>query len=150
MSKKLLVLFALLPYLTILGAGVASAQEGSGAAIAELQDGEENLIGTAFYQTVNDQIVLPEAEKSLFDGRGSALLIHAMADDYQTDDDPEAGPGISGERIAADEIVAAESGDLVATGGPNPLLLLAMAVGVLLVLVAGVVALIMRLRRRRT
>ena len=227
MSKKLLVLFALLACLTILATGVASAQEGSGAAIAELRDGEGNPVGTAefvegpdgvaitvnvqqgvepgehgihvhesadlsdpsfesagshfnptdaqhgfdnpegphagdlenitvaeegtaLYQTVNDRITLGEGENSLFDGDGSALLIHAMADDYRTDDDPETGPGMSGERIAAGEIVAAESGDLAPTGGPMRLDVLLLVAGVVfLLIVAGIVALIVRLRRRR-
>jgi len=47
MKKKLLVLFALLACLTALAAGAALAQEGSGAATAELRDGEGNLVGTA-------------------------------------------------------------------------------------------------------
>ena len=113
----------------------------------------ENIVvaedGTAFYQTVNDRVTLGAGENSLFDGDGSALIIHAMADDYRTNDDPETGPGMSGDRIAAGEIVAASGADLAHTGGPNPLLLLAVAAGVLLLLVAGGVWLMRILLRRR-
>lgn len=103
--------------------------------------------GTAYYQTVNDRITLSAGPNSILDGDGSALIVHAMPDDYTTDDGPD-GPGMSGDRIAAGEIEAAEAGELVATGGPSPLLLLAAAATVLFLITASGVALIARLRRR--
>lgn len=103
--------------------------------------------GTASYSYVNDRITLSAGSNSILDGDGSALIIHAMPDDNQTDDDPETGPGMSGDRIAAGEVVAAPSGDLAATGGPNPLLLLALAVVALLSLVAVGLLLFVRWHR---
>ena len=101
----------------------------------------ENIVvgedGTASYETINTAITLGPGEASLLDGDGSALIIHAMADDYTTDDDPENGPGNSGDRIAAGEIVASEPGALVNTGGPNPTLLATGAIVVLSLLAAG-------------
>ncbi len=104
--------------------------------------------GTAFYQTVNDRVTLGAGENSLLDGDGSALVIHAMADDYTTDDGPD-GPGNSGDRIAAGEIKAAASSELAATGGPNLMLLGAVAIGLVLLVAGGGLLLIRRLLRRR-
>lgn len=71
--------------------------------------------GTATYQTLNDRITLSGGPNSILDEDGSALVVHAMADDYRTDDHPETGPGTSGDRIAAGVIEAAEP--LAETGG---------------------------------
>lgn len=109
----------------------------------------ENIVvaddGTASYGTVNSAVTLGSGENSILDEDGSALIIHAMADDYRTDDDPENGPGNSGDRIAAGEIETSEAGTLTETGGPNPMLLGAGAASLSL-LTAGL--LILRLRRR--
>ena len=100
--------------------------------------------GTSLYETVNTAVTLGAGEASLLDEDGSALIIHAMSDDYVTDDDPENGPGNSGDRIAAGEISAADGGTLAGTGGPNPLLL-ATGAAVISLLAAG--GLLTRLRR---
>jgi Cu-Zn family superoxide dismutase len=61
----------------------------------------ENIIvredGTADYQATTDRVTLASGEEnSLLDGDGSALVIHAKADDYMTDPSGE-----SGDRVVA-------------------------------------------------
>ncbi len=78
--------------------------------------------GTANYETVNDRITLGEGDDSILDDDGSALVIHDMPDDNVTDDDPESGPGMSGDRIAAGVIeadAAAAATEVPETGGPG-------------------------------
>lgn len=79
--------------------------------------------GTASYQTLNDRITLGEGEDSILDDDGSALVIHEMPDDNMTDDDPESGPGMSGDRVAAGiiEADAAAAAEVPDTGGPGML-----------------------------
>ena len=108
----------------------------------------ENIVvgedGTASYETINTMVTLGAGEASLLDADGSALIIHAMPDDYVTNDDPENGPGNSGDRIAAGEIVASEAGVLAGTGGPNPILLMTGVIASSLIVVG---LLLLRLRR---
>lgn len=90
--------------------------------------------GTASYSTFNDRVTLSGGPNSLLDGDGSALVIHAMPDDYVTDPS-----GDSGDRVAAGVIEAASG--LPETGGSSPLVL-AMAL-----LLAGAALLLLRTRR---
>ena len=99
--------------------------------------------GTASYQTVNERITLSGGPNSIFDEDGSALVVHAMADDYRTDDHPDSGPGTSGDRIAAGAIEATEA--LPETGGMN--LLAWVAIPVLLALGGASVLVFRRLRQ---
>ena len=79
---------------------------------------EEN--GTATYQTTNDRITLSEEPNSILDEDGSALVVHEMEDDYATNDDPETGPGMSGDRAVAGVVEAGGSEQpLPETGGPS-------------------------------
>lgn len=68
--------------------------------------------GAASYTTVNDRITLGEGEESILAGDGTALVIHAEADDEMTDPD-----GDSGDRIAAGVIEPADETALPDTGG---------------------------------
>jgi hypothetical protein len=76
----------------------------------------ENIVvgedGTASYNTVNDRVTLSSGERSLLDEDGSALVIHAGADDQRTDPSGE-----SGDRVAAGVIERSETGALPETGG---------------------------------
>lgn len=84
--------------------------------------------GSASYQTVNDRITLSGGPDSILDEDGSALVIHEMEDDYTTNDDPETGPGTSGDRAVAGVVEAGGSGEpLPDTGGPSPLATIAAA-----------------------
>ncbi len=60
----------------------------------------ENIIvredGTADYQATTDRVTLSGGESSLLDSDGSALVIHAKADDYMTEPSGE-----SGDRVVA-------------------------------------------------
>lgn len=98
----------------------------------------ENIVvgpdGTASYSTVNERVTLSGGPNSLLDGDGSALVVHAMPDDYVTDPS-----GDSGDRVAAGVIEAAAV--MPETGGPSPLVL---ATALLL---AGAVLLLLRTRR---
>lgn len=67
--------------------------------------------GTASYTTTNTMVTLAPGPNSLFDADGSALVIHAGADDHVTDP-----TGNSGDRIACGTVVRGAAG-LPATGG---------------------------------
>ncbi len=94
--------------------------------------------GTAGYEYVNDRTTLSAGPDSILDDDGSALIVHAMTDDYRTDDDPESGPGMSGDRVAAGVIEVAES--VPDTGGVGVLPMAAL----LLLAGAGIFSLAMR------
>lgn len=98
----------------------------------------ENIVvgpdGTASYSAFNDRVTLSGGTNSLLDADGSALVVHAMPDDYVTDPS-----GNSGDRVAAGVIEAVTG--LPETGGPSPLVL---ATGLVL---AGTALLLLRARR---
>lgn len=101
--------------------------------------------GTANYRTVNDRVTLGEGEDSILDDDGSALVIHDMPDDNVTDDDPESGPGMSGDRIAAGVIeadIAAAATEVPETGGPGLLAIVGIAF-----LAVGSILIAFRVRR---
>ena len=106
--------------------------------------------GTASYQTVNDRITLSDGPNSILDEDGSALMIHAMPDDYRTNDDPETGPGTSGDRVAAGVIEAMQTVPAMPeTGGMS---LLSLAIVPALLILAGLtgVGLLVFRRLRQT
>ena len=70
-----------------------------------------NEDGSASYQTTNNLLALSSGRNSLLDSDGSALVIHARADDYQTDP-----AGDSGDRVAAGIIRAAATGEATSAG----------------------------------
>lgn len=84
----------------------------------DLENITVNEDGTATYQTTNDRITLSEGANSILDEDGSALVVHEMTDDYSTNDDPQSGPGMSGDRAVAGVVEAGGTGDsLPDTGG---------------------------------
>lgn len=101
----------------------------------------ENIVvgegGTASYNTVNDRVTLSSGERSLLDEDGSALVIHAGADDQRTDPSGE-----SGDRVAAGVIERSETGALPETGG-----FAFMPVAAMLVFAGGGLLLLRRLAR---
>lgn len=99
--------------------------------------------GTATYQTVNERITLSEGPNSILDEDGSALVVHEMSDDQRTNDNPQSGPGTSGNRVVAGVIEAGSSEQpLPDTGGPSIAL-----VSAALLMGGGILGLI-ALRRR--
>lgn len=94
--------------------------------------------GTSVYEYVNDRITLSEGPNSILDRDGSALVLHEMNDNYRTNDDPQTGPGMSGDRAAAGIIEATEP--VPDTGGVGVLPLAAL----LLLASAGIFSLVMR------
>ena len=99
--------------------------------------------GTASYQTVNDRITLMDGPNAILDEDGSALVVHAMTDDYQTDDDPQTGPGTSGDRVAAGVIEAVVT--VPETGGVS---LLSLATVPAFLILAGASLLVFRRLRQ--
>jgi Cu-Zn family superoxide dismutase len=100
--------------------------------------------GTATYQTTNDRITLSEGPNSILDSNGSALVIHEMEDDYRTNDDPETGPGTSGDRAVAGVIEASSSQPLPDTGGISPLAPVGSVAAAALLISAGAGLLVIR------
>jgi len=94
--------------------------------------------GTAGYEYLNDRITLSEGPNSILDSDGSALVLHEMNDNYRTNDDPQTGPGMSGDRAAAGIIEATVP--VPDTGGVGVLPLAAL----LLLTSAGIFSLAMR------
>jgi Cu-Zn family superoxide dismutase len=82
--------------------------------------------GTAVYEQITDRVTLTSGELSLFDKDGSALVIHAHADDQQTDP-----TGNSGARIVCGVIMPVRTISMGMPPGAGTLLLLG-AVGLLL------------------
>ncbi len=76
----------------------------------------ENIIvnedGSASYQTTAALATLTGGQNALLDSDGSALVIHAQADDYQTDP-----TGESGDRVAAGVVRASATGEATSTEG---------------------------------
>lgn len=101
-----------------------SAQHGfdnsEGPHAGDLENITVNDDGSASYQTTAALATLSGGQNALLDSDGSALVIHAQADDYQTDP-----TGESGDRVAAGVIRASASGESTVaggttTGGPLP------------------------------
>jgi Cu-Zn family superoxide dismutase len=57
----------------------------------DLPDIKVNEDGSATAQAKTDRVTLSKGETSLFDSDGSALVIHAKADDFKTDPSGESG-----------------------------------------------------------
>lgn len=100
--------------------------------------------GTATYQTTNDRITLAEGPNSILDEDDSALVVHEMKDDYRTNDDPETGPGTSGDRAVAGVIEASSSQPLPDTGGISPLAPVGSVAAAALLISAGAGLLVIR------
>lgn len=79
--------------------GLKSAE---GAHAGDMPDLYATKDGVVRYQTLNDRITLGAGEMSVFDADGSAVVIHANADDHVTDP-----AGNAGDRIACGVITKA-------------------------------------------
>jgi Cu-Zn family superoxide dismutase len=71
----------------------------------DLPDLEADASGLTEYVAVTDRLTLGTGPTSILDGDGSALVIHARADDQRTDPS-----GNSGERLLCGPIVAGPAG----------------------------------------
>ncbi|HYO57265.1 superoxide dismutase family protein [Archangium sp.] len=67
----------------------------TGAHAGDLPNLEADASGKASYKATTDRVRLGEGQLSIFDANGTALVIHARADDQMTDP-----AGNSGERVA--------------------------------------------------
>lgn len=116
-----------------------------GAHAGDLPNLQVGVNRASTLDTTNSMITLGSGATSLFDADGSALVIHAMADDEVTDP-----TGNSGGRVACAVITLIAAGGLPRTGDPTaplaPLALPAMAVGATAALLA--LGLVIRRARR--
>ena len=78
----------------------------------DLENITVNEDGSASYTTTTNLATLSAGPNSLLDSDGSALVIHAQADDYETDPSGE-----SGDRVAAGVIREIATGESTAAGG---------------------------------
>ena len=67
----------------------------TGAHAGDLPNLEADASGKASYKATTNRVTLDEGQLSIFDADGTALVIHARADDQMTDPS-----GNSGERVA--------------------------------------------------
>ncbi len=72
-----------------------------GAHAGDLPNLEADASGNARYEATTDRVTVRDGLTSLFDGDGSALVIHAKEDDQKTDP-----TGNSGDRVACGIITA--------------------------------------------
>jgi Cu-Zn family superoxide dismutase len=95
----------------------------AGAHAGDLPNLQIAANGTGNYSEVTDAITLQAgASNTLYDADGTALMIHANADDYKTDPS-----GNSGGRIACGVVSAAQATRLPDTGGTSATLPLLVA-----------------------
>lgn len=78
-----------------------------GAHGGDLPDLEADTSGHAQYVTITDRLVLSAGPTSIFDADGSAVVIHAKADDQRTDPS-----GNSGDRVLCGQLVAGPANGL--------------------------------------
>ncbi len=84
-----------------------------GVHAGDLPNLEIGADGSGTYRSVTDRITLvPGAANTVYDADGTALMVHASADDYVTDP-----TGNSGGRIACGVVEAAPATHLPTTGG---------------------------------
>jgi Cu-Zn family superoxide dismutase len=83
-----------------------------GAHAGDLPDLEADASGRAEYVASTDRLTLAPGPTSVFDADGSAVVVHARADDQRTDP-----AGDSGERILCGQLVEGPAGRL---GGTRP------------------------------
>jgi Cu-Zn family superoxide dismutase len=129
-----------------------SAQHGlnnpEGPHAGDLENITVNEDGSASYTTTTDRITLSRGELSILDSDGSALIIHAEADDHESDPSGE-----SGDRVAAVVIRETASGEsttpakktLPKSGGAS--ILLPVSLGAIVVAIVGGGVLIRQWRR---
>jgi len=93
----------------------------------DLENIPVNEDGSASYATTTNLATLSAGPNSLLDSDGSALVIHAQADDYQTDPSGESGDrdaaGVIREVATGESTAAGDAtrGPLPKSGGPTPL-----------------------------
>jgi Cu-Zn family superoxide dismutase len=120
-----------------------------GPHLGDLENIFVNNDGSANYTTTVSGATLTGGENPILDSDGSTLVIHAQADDYETDPSGE-----SGDRLAAGVIRLGQTGesttpagrkDLPKSGGAN--VLLPAALGAVSIVILGGGVLIRQLRR---
>jgi Cu-Zn family superoxide dismutase len=75
----------------------------TGAHAGDLPNLEADASGKASYKTTTNRVTLDEGQLSLFDADGTALVIHASADDQVTDPAGNSGARVACGVLARDE-----------------------------------------------
>ncbi len=75
----------------------------TGAHAGDLPNLEADASGKASYKTTTERVTLGEGQLSIFDADGTALVIHAQADDQMTDPTGNSGGRVACGVISRDE-----------------------------------------------